>query len=709
MGFYVFPLMPNTKAPAIENFTERSTRDPEKIRAMWVDPVMGIEQPYNVGIAMRGEFMAIDVDNKEDRRGSESILELELEGKFLPPTYTQTTPSGGVHYVYRLPPGVVVRNSSSKLRRGVDVRGMGGLLVGSGSCIEGKKYGDDERGCVLAPAWPLDFLRRVPEVRGTSGLVGDHDPKLAERRAASLAATAPGSSQGNRDSRAYSLACEMSNLGCNELTAYELLDELWAPRCDPPFSSDELMTPVGNAFRYCRDKGAINAPESEFDVVEEEPPPVPLEVQFFNKEHAFVMCGSVHQILHETEDAFGVSTIELMKEQSFHAKYAARNYFNKKGEMKFHSRDWMRSPHRKSYAGFCFSPGKAPAPGYYNLFRGFTVKPLEGSPSADAQRSLDRILQHLRDNIAGGEESHAQWILGFFAHMVQRPWEKPIVSLVLRGPKGVGKNALVDAFGNLVGGNHFVTCWSRHQVLGNFNSQLERCLLLNLNEAFWSGDKSIEGTLKGLITESTMRIERKGVDAYETRNYMRIVIMGNEDWLIPATSDERRYAVFDVGEAKQQDWNFFEPIKQISLEGQQLIMRYLMEFDLSTVNLYQAPQTRALTDQKLQNAGTLDKWWFESLYQGRLYGLGVGEKWPELVSKEDLRDAYQAYHAQQTRFPPLNPVQFGMAVKRVCPGLTGTLHQARGVRYHAYQVPALAEARAQFAAYIKGVIEWPQE
>jgi hypothetical protein len=32
------------------------------------------------------------------------------------------------------------------------------------------------------------------------------------------------------------------------------------------------------------------------------------------------------------------------------------------------------------------------------------------------------------------------------------------------------------------------------------------------------------------------------------RNYLRILITGDSDWLVPAGFEERRFAVFDVGE-----------------------------------------------------------------------------------------------------------------------------------------------------------------
>src|SRR5208283_3142362 len=79
-----------------------------------------------------------------------------------------------------------------------------------------------------------------------------------------------------------------------------------------------------------------------------------------------------------------------------------------------------------------------------------------------------------------------------------------------------------------------------------FNSHMEACLLLQADEAFWSGDKVAEGRLKGLITSPIQMIERKGIDPTKARNFVHILVTSNESWAVPAGVDERRFAVFDV-------------------------------------------------------------------------------------------------------------------------------------------------------------------
>ena len=714
IGFYVFPLLPNSKFPAVNDYTAVSTRDESKIRKMWTDPVMGNSQPFNIGIAMRGLFVGIDVDTKDGKQGLDSLLELELEGKILTPTFTQTTPTGGIHYVYRVSKDSsrIFRNSVSSLASGIDLRGLGGYLVAAGSLIDGKAYVvQNEIAPQDAPAWLYEETFALPRLRGTeqesSGLK-DADPTIAERRARSVASRCTGAQKGSRDQMAYRLACEFSNIGLTEDKAFEVLSEVWAPKCEPPFPDEDLRTSVMNAFRYCREKGAVNAPENEFTDIDDEPAAVetePTMIEKLNQKYGFVMVGSSHYILEEKRTPRGVQGIELYKEHSFHAKLADLTFRDAKGKLKQWSQEWMFSKARRNYEGLCFFPrSDVNLHGHYNLFQGFEVERPTHAPVES--KTVSAFIEHIHENVAMGNDTHARWIINFFAHLIQRPWEKPIVALVLRGGKGVGKNALVDVVGNLLGRQHYVTCWSKSQALSHFNVHLEKCLLLNLNEAFWSGDKSVEGVLKGLITERTMRIERKGIDSYEIDNYMRVVIMGNESWLVPATSDERRFAVFDLGTGKQRNREFFEPLKNPSLRDQQELLRYLLNYEIDEIALTEAPETTALVSQKLESAGPLVRWWRECLINERIINLDLCDQWPPVFEKTtDIFEAYEKYHQRYSRYPVCsNKVMRDL--RQICPSLKRIREPTGNDRHWGYVFPSLEQARIEFENYMKGKIEW---
>jgi hypothetical protein len=50
-------------------------------------------------------------------------------------------------------------------------------------------------------------------------------------------------------------------------------------------------------------------------------------------------------------------------------------------------------------------------------------------------RNWSNIRDHILDVIADGDREKSEYILDWCAHMVQRPWEKPGVALVLKGAR----------------------------------------------------------------------------------------------------------------------------------------------------------------------------------------------------------------------------------------------------------------------------------
>ncbi len=118
-GWRVLPL--RGKTPLTPNGVHDATTDEDTIREWWA------EWPNaNVGYAMDGR-VAIDVDKGSG--GFESLAELVKQHGEFPSTRKVETGGGGVHLIYLLN-GRPLKNSASKLGRGLDVKtGPGAYLV----------------------------------------------------------------------------------------------------------------------------------------------------------------------------------------------------------------------------------------------------------------------------------------------------------------------------------------------------------------------------------------------------------------------------------------------------------------------------------------------------------------------------------------------------------------------------------------------------
>ncbi|WP_169829176.1 DUF5906 domain-containing protein [Tsuneonella mangrovi] len=273
---------------------------------------------------------------------------------------------------------------------------------------------------------------------------------------------------------------------------------------------------------------------------------------------------------------------------------------------------WLEHPMRRQYETIVFAPGRE-VPEAYNLWQGFACEALPG----DAH---EPFLKHLRDNVCKGDDDHFQYLIRWMARAVQNPGEQGHVAVVLRGGRGTGKGSVAQIFGSLWG-RHFLHISSAKHLVGQFNAHLRDCVVLFADEAFYAGDKQHESTLKTLVTEDTLIVEGKGIDAEVAPNYVHLFMASNDDWVVPAGADERRYFILDVGDGKKQDKAYFRALHQaMNQGGQEALLHYLMTMDLSEYEVREIPQTDALRDQKEQSLKPQEEWWLDVLRSGVIPG-----------------------------------------------------------------------------------------
>lgn len=711
-GFHVFPLIENSKLPLIEKWQDRATRDAEQIRRWWLDPVMGWDQGYNIGICTtrfgdNEALIVVDVDNKNGKNGDEETIRLELEGFEFPHTRAQGTPTGGRHLVYRHPEPV--RQGANVLGDGLDIRSRGGFIVGAGSTVEAGTYVMDAAPLGLAPDWIVarcgKAKEEAPLTHAMDASVNDMQANLRAR--SYLIKEAPLALEGDAgDQTTFMVAARVKDLGVEADDCLALMLDHWNDRCSPPWSPEELETKVKNAYRYGKDPVGVAAPEAQFPVVADAEPDGTAQpghpVDELNRQYAFVLAGGGHHIIWETRNARGVAEIQHLAETTFHKQLMSKTITEGKKVVPL-TEAWMRSPNRRSYNGMCFMPGEIAPPAFYNLWRGFAVEPA----ATGDHPSVELFKEHALENVCGGNRELYRWLMGYLAHMIQRPHEKPLTALVFRGGKGVGKNSLIERVGYLLG-EHFMVTSNRRYLISNFNGHMERMLCFVLDEAFWSGDKASEGILKDLITGQQHTIEHKGAGVFNVDNRTRVVIIGNEDWLAPASHDERRFAVFSVGDGRKQDRDFFYKMRLGMEEGGYAhLLRFLLDYDLTGIDVNEAPVTDALLDQKHASLEPVQQWWLDCLSEGRIEGSDFGEDWPAEVEKSRLRDAIHRYlkaRNVRSRFPDERSI--GKQFKKFAPSVEAIRPMRNRVYVHLYKLPSLDEARADWAKFVGQKVDW---
>jgi hypothetical protein len=426
-------------------------------------------------------------------------------------------------------------------------------------------------------------------------------------------------------------------------------------------------------------------------------------IQELNCRHAVIMVGGHCHILNEIWDPlFKRKDITFSRVQDFLNYYSNEKVFsysdNGRPKLVSIGKIWMESPERKQYRGITFSPGEE-IPDHYNLFRGFGCEPKEGDWSL--------FKSHLFDVICGGNQEVYFYLLAWMAQLFQNPGgERPGTSIVLRGKRGSGKGCFVSTLGKIVG-PHFLPVISGSHVTGRFNLHMKDALLVYADEAVWGGDKAAEGVLKGMITEELIAIEPKGKDVFTVKNHVRLIISSNEDWVVPAGGQERRFVVLDVKDIRIGDHDYFAAIRlQMENGGKEAMLYDLLDLDILGVNLRDIPRTEALYDQVTLSMTTVQQFWLERLRAGTLSP--DSDEWDGEVVTSSLYGQYLEFaKAMGDRYPMIDR-NFTKEIRRmVHPGVVHRERRVMGRKQHwILRFPDIWDCRDHFEAYFKIRENW---
>ncbi len=387
---------------------------------------------------------------------------------------------------------------------------------------------------------------------------------------------------------------------------------------------------------------------------------------------------------------------------------------------------WLRNRKRRQFIhGVRFDPStRVQQEGVLNLWEGFAVTPKPGNWSL--------MRSHILAIICDGDPERFTYLMGWMARMVQYPDQQGEVAIVMKGGEGTGKGTLAKALLKICGQHGMAISTAKHLV-GNFNSHLRDAILLFADEAFFAGDKQHVGTLKSLITEPYLTIEAKFANAVQMPNFLRVIMASNEEWVVPASVDARRFFVLEVSEAAKNNHDYFAEIwAQMDVGGYEAMLHDLLTHDLTTFNVRAVPVTDGLQQQRKLSLPTTETWWKDCLERGYVFRsrLGLEEtfaKWREDVSTELLFASYMEFAKERGERHPMSRETIGrFLVKMGCnpkrlrnspvgehitdePAAFGTQRKAKPVihpRPPAYSLGALGHARSAFIEVTGLHIDW---
>lgn len=188
--------------------------------------------------------------------------------------------------------------------------------------------------------------------------------------------------------------------------------------------------------------------------------------------------------------------------------------------------EWLKDPNIRSYENMDVFPNPTLCPANcFNLWRPFEMEFVK--KWTHDQEGLDMLLNHIRI-ICGNDDSAYSQAMKWFAHMVQHPEHKSFMPTFISMP-GAGKTSVFELLEKILGSDKCLsTSTPSTDVWGPFNGLMAGKFLVCIDDPEIV-DNNFHEQIKTLILGKTLRIQRKGVDSYVEKSYVRLLGATNKE------------------------------------------------------------------------------------------------------------------------------------------------------------------------------------
>ena len=265
-GFALFPCVTETKAPALAGW-----------RLTVNEPLQDLEQlGETFGINLSDEDFILDVDPRRFVDGVNQLTQLWAELNLPTPcqTFIVTTGGGGCHVYFKKPANVQLRQRVPGYDA-IEIKTAGRFVIGAESLHpSGARYTVTRlspHSIAAAPENLIEFCKQDDSAvrQGEEFFSDDEATKIRFRSYALRCAPAIQNSGG--DATTYELACEGKSYGLSEDACFEIMLDVFNPRCEPEWTADELREKVSNAYNYSRSSAGALHPSTDFIPLEQAP------------------------------------------------------------------------------------------------------------------------------------------------------------------------------------------------------------------------------------------------------------------------------------------------------------------------------------------------------------------------------------------------------------------------------------------------------
>jgi hypothetical protein len=299
---------------------------------------------------------------------------------------------------------------------------------------------------------------------------------------------------------------------------------------------------------------------------------------------------------------------------------------------------YLEHPKAHVYNGLTFNPRPSDfkfahkANNEFNTWTGFSLK-REVVKHFKDWKCIRPILNHIRYTWANTEEEYIN-IMCRFALLMQEPWVKQQVGLIIAGKEGTGKSFIFERLiGIIVGDSHFAHVHSSSEVTGEFNAILAHKTVVFFDEAITGKSEKEMGMIKNLHTSKWQRMRAMYQDTQMIESYLNLFYATNElDEIMKLTKDSRRFMLIysDImallNHPSYKCFNndkdkYFDFIHHC-LDDEKVIKTFAnLLYNWPTDGFeYKTPKMTALMAQQIKKQlGPLESFWYDMIQNGVNY------------------------------------------------------------------------------------------
>lgn len=261
---------------------------------------------------------------------------------------------------------------------------------------------------------------------------------------------------------------------------------------------------------------------------------------------------------------------------------------------------WRMDPDRRSIHRIDFTPTDDPNVFYMPVELEYVKSAATVETTLEEEGDLLDIFKTLVKAASGEEEALAEYLMNYFAHMLQKPLEQPGVAIILTGAKGVGKDTLLDFLRLHVIGPAFSHNYTEtRQFFDKHDVDRKDKFFIKVEDSDSALCKQHAKDLRARITAREGTINPKGRDPITYNNYARYFFTANQAVPVGINDDndrERRFAILAVSSFLKGNTEFWVRCytRLFTDKGGKVVGQYLAGRDLS------AFQVRALPKNEYQ-------------------------------------------------------------------------------------------------------------